>query len=361
MNTAMKVPYWKTVLGEAEAEKIRQSLLAGSVGMGRVTEEFERRFAATLGVPYAVCTTSGSAALYLAVVAAGVGPGDEVLVPNRTFMATAHAVLLAGGTVRLVDVHPGDTLIDEAELERRITPKTKAIIVVHLNGNSVDMAKVRKAAEKRGLTVIEDAAQAFYCKDKGGFLGAQSDLGCFSLGITKLITTGQGGVVVTRRPELHEKLKLLRNHGVADTFLAEYSQFGFNFKFNDVLASIGLVQMDKLEEKRKAHLRLYHYYRDALAGVPGIEVMSVKESEGNIPLWVEALVKDRDAAVKRLADNGVQVRLFLPDLDRSKHLGPQGCDFPNSRRFERDGIFLPSGPDLPLEAAKRAVEVLKQQ
>lgn len=361
MNTSMKVPYWKTTLGDAEVENIRQSILAGSVGMGRVTEELERRFAATLGVPYAVCTTSGSAALYLAVVAAGVGPGDEVLVPNRTFMATAHAVLLAGGTVRLVDVHPGDTLIDEDALERRITPKTKAIIVVHLNGNSVDMARVHRAAKRRGIAVIEDAAQAFYSKDKGGFLGAQSDLGCFSLGITKLITTGQGGVVVTRRPELYEKLRLLRNHGVADTFLAEYQRFGFNFKFNDVLASIGLVQMDKLEEKRLAHLRLYHFYRAALAGVGDIEVMTVKKNEGNIPLWVEALVKDRDATVRHLAENDVQVRLFLPDLDRSSHLGPQGCDFPNSRRFSRDGIFLPSGPDLPLEAAARTVEVLKKR
>ena len=361
MTTAMKVPYWKTVLGAGEADRIRESILAGSVGMGRVTEEFEKRFAAILGAPYAVCTTSGSAALYLAAAAAGVGPGDEVLVPNRTFMATAHAVMLAGGSVRLVDVQAGSTLIDEDALEGRVTPKTKAVIAVHLNGNSVDMAKVRAAAARKGLVVIEDAAQAFYSKDKGGYLGAQSDLGCFSLGVTKLITTGQGGVVVTRRPELYEKLRMLRNHGVADTFLAEYSQFGFNFKFNDVLASIGLAQLDKLDAKRAAHLRLYHYYHEALKGVPGIEVMTVKESEGNIPLWVEALVVDRDAVVRRLAEQGVQVRLFLPDLDRSVHLGPQGCDFPRSRRFARDGIFLPSGPDLPLVAAERAVEVLKNR
>lgn len=356
-----KVPYWKTVLGEAEAERVKQSMLAGKVGMGAVTEEFERRFAATVGVPHAVCTTSGSAALYLAVVASGIGPGDEVLVPNRTFMATAHAVLLAGGTVRLVDVHKGDTLIDEDAIEARITSRTKAIIVVHLNGKSVDMAKVNAIAKKRGLAVIEDAAQAFYSKDKGGWLGTQSDVGCFSLGITKLITTGQGGVVVTRRKGIADKLRMLRNHGVADTFLAEYRQFGFNFKFNDVLASIGLVQMGKLEEKKAAHLRLYHEYREGLAGVPGIEVMTVKEDEGNIPLWAEALVENRAAIVRKLADEGIQVRLFLPDLDESKYLGAQGCDFPNSRRFARDGIFLPSGPDLSIEGARRTIEVLKRR
>jgi dTDP-4-amino-4,6-dideoxygalactose transaminase len=356
---APKVPYWKTEVGAPEADQIRESIMSGSLSMGKVTEEFERRFAAVLGVPYAVCTTSGSAALYLAAAAAGIQPGDEVILPNRTFVATAHAMMLAGGSIRLVDTQKNDTLIDEDAVEARLTKKTKAIVAVHLNGNSVDMGKINTVAKKRGLLVIEDAAQGFYSKNKGGFLGAQSDLGCFSLGVTKYITTGQGGVVVTRSRELYEKLQLHRNHGVDNTFVASYERFGFNLKFNDVLASIGLVQLGKLEAKKRAHLKLYHYYREALADLDFVEVMTVKEEQGNIPLWVEALVSDRGAMVKLLAEHNIQVRPFLPDLDRSAHLGAQGCDFPSSRRFARHGIFLPSGPDLPIEFAERTVEVLR--
>ncbi|MBI3553529.1 MAG: DegT/DnrJ/EryC1/StrS family aminotransferase [Elusimicrobia bacterium] len=353
------IPYWKTVVGEAEAEMAKKAVLAGHLSMGRETEEFERRFAQILGMPYAVCTTSGSAAIYMAVAAAGIGPGDEVLVPNRTFVATAHSVLLAGASVRLVDVHNDDPLIDEDAIESRVTKKTRAIIVVHLNGNSADMAKVRRVAKKHGLTVIEDAAQAFYSQDGRGFLGAQSDLGCFSLGVTKFITTGQGGVVVTRSAKLHEELLLARNHGVVGTYKAEYPRFGFNLKFSDVLASVGLVQLDKLEQKKKAHLRLYHYYQAALKGLDFLRFMPVKESAGNLPLWNEVLVDDRDEVVRLLAKENIQARPFLPDLDRSRHLGRQGTDFPNSWLFSRHGIFLPSGPDLPMEAAERTVAVLK--
>lgn len=355
------VPFWKTTLGEPEAQKARESILAGSLSMGKVTVELENRLAKLLGVPYVVCTTSGSAALYLAAGAAGLEGGAEALLPNRTFMATGHAVLLAGGTVRLVDTHKDDTLIDEDAIEERVTPKTKAVIVVHLNGNSVDMAKVNRVAQKHKLLVLEDTAQAFYSKDQNGFLGTQSDLGCFSLGVTKLITCGQGGFVVTKRKDLYEKMLLLRGHGVKDTFEADYQQFGFNFKFNDVAASIALVQLDKLEAKKMAHLALHKFYSEALKGLRSVQVLTVKESLGNIPLWVEALVDDRAAVISRLlSEEKIQTRPYLPNLSDSRYLGPQGADFPNSKRFAMKGLFLPSGPDLPLEAAERTVEALKR-
>ncbi|MBI4061182.1 MAG: DegT/DnrJ/EryC1/StrS family aminotransferase [Elusimicrobia bacterium] len=353
------VPFWKTTLGDAEARSAGQAILEGRLSMGKVTEELERRLAELLGVPYVVCTTSGSAALYLGAAAAGLGPGTEALLPNRTFMATAHAVLLAGGSVRLVDTRADCTLIDEDAIEARITKKTKAVIVVHLNGNSVDMVKVRKIADKHGLMVIEDAAQAFYSKDKNGFLGTQSDIGCFSLGVTKLITCGQGGCVVTRKKEIYERLLLLRGHGVKDTFEAKYERFGFNFKFNDIAAAVALVQLGKLEAKKKAHLALHHYYCAALKGLDHVEVLPVKESLGNLPLWVEALVDDRANVIKLLAEEKIQSRPYLPNLSDSAYLGEQGARFPNSERFAQRGLFLPSGPDLPMEAAERTVAALK--
>lgn len=354
------VPFWKTTLREEEAEAAKKAVLEGRLSMGKITEELEARLAKLLGVPYVVATTSGSAALYLGAAAAGLTDGAEALLPNRTFMATAHAVLLAGGTVRLVDTRKDCTLIDEDGIEARITSKTKAVVVVHLNGNSVDMVKVRKIADARGLLVLEDTAQAFYSRNAQGFLGAQSDLGCFSLGVTKLITCGQGGFVVTRRKDLYEKLLLARGHGVKDTFEAQYTQFGFNFKFNDIAASVALKQLDRLEEKKRAHEKLHKFYTDALRGESFIEVLPVKQDQGNIPLWVEALVDDRAAVIQRLADEKIQARPYLPNLSDSAYLGPQGAEFPNSKRFAARGLFLPSGPDLPLDWAERTVETLKR-
>jgi len=361
MKTAQEhVPYWRTELGQPEIDKITAAVRGGCLSQGKITEQFEAELAALLGVPYAVCTTSGSSALFMAVSALGVGRGDEVIVPNRTFVATAHAVMLSGATVRLVDTNKDDTLVDAALIESRITPKTKAIIAVHLNGNDADMKTINAVAARRGLKVIEDAAQAFYSRNADGFLGAQSDLGCFSLGVTKFITTGQGGVVITKSRELRDRLVRFRSHGVLSTFAADYENFGFNLKFNDILASAGLAQLQKLEVKKKAHLECYRHYGRELKGMEDfIRILPVDEAEGNIPLWVEALVAGRDAVVARLGAANIQLRPFLPDLDRSPHLGPQGCDFPNSRKFSAHGVFLPCGPDLPRTSMDLAIAALK--
>jgi dTDP-4-amino-4,6-dideoxygalactose transaminase len=360
VTTTIQVPYWLTVLGQAEAAGAAGAVNAGKLSQGTITEEFERRLAAHLGVPYALATTSGSMALFMAVSALGIGPGDEVIIPNRTFIATAHAVLMAGGTVRLVDVHRQDTLIDERLIEEKITRRTKAIMPVHLNGNPADMAFINRLARKHGLKVIEDAAQAFCSKNRAGFLGTQSDIGCFSLGVTKIITTGQGGFVVTRSKKLYDRLWLFRNQGVASTFSARrYESFGFNLRFNDILASVGLVQLAKVKEKEAAHRRIYDLYARELAGLDYIRVMPVDQKAGSLPLWVEALTAQRDRFIELLGEKGVQVRSFLPDLHRSNYLGRQGTDYPNSKRFAAHGVFLSSGPDLSDSALAKSIAAIK--
>ncbi|MEK7233800.1 MAG: DegT/DnrJ/EryC1/StrS family aminotransferase [Elusimicrobiota bacterium] len=354
------IPFWRTQLGQAEIDKTSESLSHGHFSQGQVTEELERKLAASLDMPYAVLTTSGSSALFMAVSALGIGTGDEVILPNRTFVATAHAVMLAGAKVRLVDVHADRPIINEALIEKAITSRTKAILPVHLNGRGANMAAINALAKKHGLKVIEDAAQAFASRNEGGFLGAQSDIGCFSLGVTKIITTGQGGFLVTRDKALYESLTRFRNHGVSNTFAASYQTFGFNLKFNDVLASIGLVQLAKIPEKKRAHARIYDYFKKELKDLAYMRLLPVDEERGNIPLWVEVLTAERDKVIKCLEDENIQARPFLPDLDRSRHLENENHDdFPNSRKFAAHGLFLPSGPDLPREAWERTMEVLR--
>ena len=355
----VQVPYWRTRLGPEERDAVARAMERHCLSQGAITEEFEARLAAFFGVPYVVCTTSGSAALFLAASALGLGPGDEVLVPNRTFIATAHAVLLTGARVRLVEVHPDRAILDEARIEAAITPQTHAICAVHLNGNHADMVRIRALAAERRLATFEDAAQAFASRSPEGYLGTLSDAGCFSLGVTKLITTGQGGFVVAHTPAMAERLQRFRSHGVFDTYEATYDRFGFNLKYTDIQAAIGLVQMAKIPDKIERHRSVYAWYRAALADVPYLRLLEVDLAAGNLPLWIEVLTADRAAVIAMLAERGIQARPFLPNLSEASHLQANDAAFPNSQRFARHGMFLPCGPDLPGEAMERTVEALR--
>ncbi len=354
------VPFWYTKLGEEEQAAAADAIRQERLSQGPLTAEFESRLAAFLDVPYVVATTSGSVALYMAFASLGIGPGDEVIVPNRTFIATAHAVLMTGAKVKLVDCKRNSTIIDETQIENAITPRTKAIAPVHLNGNAADIDFIRSLAKKHGLLVVEDAAQAFASRSNGSFLGTQSDAGCWSLGVTKLITTGQGGFVCTRDPAVYEKLVLFRSHGVFSTFAASYKTFGFNFKFNDVAAAIGLVQLRKVPQKIERHAAVYRWYKEALADLPFMRLLPVEMDAGRLPLWVEALCSEREAVIAELDAQNIQVRPFLPDLSESPHLENDDAAFVNSKRFARHGVFLPVGPDLPLNAMERTVAALRR-
>ncbi|HEY1727867.1 MAG TPA: DegT/DnrJ/EryC1/StrS family aminotransferase [Candidatus Baltobacteraceae bacterium] len=354
-----EIPYWRTKLRAEERDAVASAVEQGCLSMGAITERFEAALADFFGVPSVVCTTSGSSALFLACAGLGLGPGDEVILPNRTFVATAHAVMLTGASVRLVDVRSDCTIIDEDQIAAAITPRTRAICAVHLNGNHADMERIRAIARKEGLAVFEDAAQAFASRSPQGYLGTLSDAGCFSLGVTKLITTGQGGLVIAHTPELAERLRRFRSHGVFDTFDATYERFGFNLKYTDMQASVGLVQLGRVSDKIERHKRFYSEYTDGLTSIPFIRMLEVDLAAGNVPLWAEALVADRENVIRLLAENGIQVRPFLPNLSEATHLSARDEDFPNSRPFARHGIFLPSGPDLPPNAVARTIEVLR--
>ena len=357
------IQWWRTEVGEAEVAKVADSIRAERISNGPVTGELEAAIAATLDVPYVVCTTSGSMALTLALLTLGVGPGDEVIVPNRTFMATAHAALVLGAKVRLVDTRADIPALDVAQVEAAITPRTKAILPVHLNGRAVDMPALAKIAKKHGLALVEDTAQAFLSKAPFGWLGAQSDLGCFSLGMTKLISTGQGGFVVTRDEALYRKMRRVQCHGVVDTLTDNYEMLGSNFKFNDVLASLGVIQLQRGPAKIAHVTKVYEKYRLSLDRLHGLEIIPVMVETGEVPLWTEIVVhsgaEERARLMAFLAERGIQTRRFLPDLDRSQYLG-NGGDFVNSRRFEAGGMFLPGGPAQPMANVERTIEALHE-
>jgi len=322
------IPWWRIKFGLEEAHKIIDSMVKEKISQGTVTMELEAEIAKKLNVPYVIATTSGSIALLMTLMSLGIKHGDELIVPNRTFIATSHAGLILGAKIVLVDTEPDIPVMDVSKIREKITSRTRAIIPVHLNGRSVNMDEVNNIAREYGLYVVEDACQAFYSRNPQGFLGTRSDIGCFSMGVTKLVSTGQGGIIVTRNQELYEKCRLIRNHGVVDILNDSYNQPGFNFKFTDLLASMGLVQLSRLADKVAYVNKIYRTYEQGLADCNFVKLIPVKISHGEIPLYAEVLCNNREKLMDDLKTYGIETRRFLPDLCLSPYLENTG-DFPN--------------------------------
>lgn len=227
-----------------------------------------------------------------------------------------------------------------------------------MGGRSADMFKINKLATSNGITVIEDAAQALGSTHSGIKLGTQSSYGCFSLSVTKIISTGQGGFISTSDPEIYKKLIAVRTHGVGDILNAKWEIPGFNFRFTDVLASIGKAQMRQLPARLDFAKQIYKIYETGLHNTDFIKIIPVNLSEGEIPVYVEALSTKREALIGFLASNGVQCRPFYPNLDKAAYFNCPG-QFPNSDRFEQQGIYLPSGPSQTLEDIERVVDLIQ--
>jgi dTDP-4-amino-4,6-dideoxygalactose transaminase len=353
------VHWWKVDLGDDEIDAVTHSLRNRHVNQGPVCAELERKLAEQLGVPHVVLTTSGSAAILLSLMAAGVKPGDEVIVPALTFIATAHAVLMLGAKLKLVDVEFDRPVLDVEQVERALSSHTTAVVPVHLNGRSCDMTGLSKLAENRGLRVIEDSAQAFCSRNRQGCLGTQSDASAFSMSIAKLITTGEGGFIATSNRATDEQLRRLRNQGVSSIADNVFDSFGFNFRFNDIQAAIGLAQLQKLPEKISAIRRLYQFYDEQLAGIHFLKIMPSNVEVGELPLCTDVLCADRDRVIGLLSKRGIQARPSHPCLADSPHLAQPGA-WPRARFFAAHGLTLPSGPDQTAESIDRVVKALHE-
>lgn len=353
-----KIFWWRTNFEEEDIRNVADSIVSGYVSQGPVTAEFEARAAQALDVPYVVATTNGSTALLMALMALGIKRGDEVIVPNRTWIATAHAPLMLGAKVVLVDVLPDIPIMDVSQIKQKITARTKAIIPVSLNGRPVDMGEVWNIANEYGFTVIEDAAQSFLSKRAGKYIGTESDAGCFSLSIAKLLPTGQGGFVVTKNRETFERLKRIRTHGVDDLINTTFYEMGFNFRFTDIQASLGLRQFDRLKERIVYLKKIYCMYEEKIRELDFLNLIPVNIFQDEIPIYIEVLCKQREQLINFLASHDIQARPFYPDLHTARYLEASG-EFPNARIFGEQGLVLPCGPAQSLENINRVLDTLK--
>ena len=345
MTTTTTIPWWRPEVGADEERAVLRVLASNYLNEGDVTAEFEQKAAALVGARHAVATTSGTSAIFLALTALGVGAGDEVIVPDVTFIATANAVTLAGATPVLVDVDPATLTVDPAAVERAISPRTKAVVPVHVSGRAAAMAPILEMAARAGVAVVEDAAEALLSRHAGRYLGTCGAAGCFSFSPNKTVTTGQGGLVVTDDDATAVRLRALKDQGrpVRGTGGNDvHDTLGYNFKLTNLQAAVGIAQLDKLAI-RAARLRdICRWYRDGLLGVRQIRLLPFALDAGESPQWVDALAEDRDALIEHLRQRDIHCRAFWFPIHTQRPYRQPDDAFPVSLRVARRALWLPS-------------------
>lgn len=321
---------------------------------GPKVEQFERAFAKKIRVKYAVAVGSGSDALLVAQQALGVKAGDEVIVPNMTFVSTATSSMYLGARPVFADIELKTYGIDPKDVEKRITKRTKGIIPVHYAGQSCDLAPILKIAKKHNLFVLEDAAEAHLAKNKGRYVGGIGDAGIFSFTPSKPMTTGEGGMITTNDKQLAGVCRLIRNFH--DTGKFEWTELGFHFRMPEVMGAIGIVQLGKLAKAIKLRRAVAASYNKAFQQIPSIITPFVRHKEDiNFQLYTIRLNLDkinltRDQFIEKLSDYGIQSRLYYPCLHRQgvfRRIGRYyDRHFPNTAIFAESALSLPIYPGL---------------
>jgi len=363
------IPVCEPFLRGKELEYIADCLKSNWISsQGKYIEEFEQRFAHYCGCKYGISTTSGTTALHLALVSLGIGAGDEVIIPTFTMIATAFAVAYTGAEPVLVDAEPETWNMDTSQIEARITPRTKAIMPVHIYGHPGDMDSIMEIAQKHHLWVIEDAAESHGAEYKGKKAGGIGHVNCFSFYANKIITTGEGGMVVTNNAEIAERARALKDlaHSREKRFL--HTDIAFNYRMTNLQAAIGLAQferIDELVERRRAHAYLYN---SLLKDIEGIRLPPEKEWAKNVYWMYGILIEDsfgtsRDELMERLKDRGIETRaFFIPVHQQPAFLKMdlfQSESYPVAEKLSQRGLYLPSGSGLSPEQIEYVCQVIK--
>jgi len=339
-------------IDENEIKALEQYLRSGGwLTEFQRTEEFERRIAEAVGVKHASVVNNGTISLALGLLALGIGRDDEVLVPNLTMIASPNSVTLIGAKPVLVDISPEDLCMDPEQARRKLTRRTKAVMYVNLNGRGNHVAEFATLCRERGVALIEDAAQAFGSRVGNRCHGTFGQIGSYSFSPHKIITTGQGGALVTNDDRLHEKIEKLKDFGRTQGGADFHDTFGINSKFTDVQAVIGIEQIKKLPWRIQRKREIYATYERLLAGVPGIEFIPTDLAQC-VPWFVDIYVPDPDGLQKHLKNSGIGSRRIYPPVHSQKIFG-LAESFPVSERYCSRGLWLPSSVTLTAEQLER--------
>jgi dTDP-4-amino-4,6-dideoxygalactose transaminase len=366
----------KPYFNEQEAKAATAVLKSGWVVQGPKVKELEAAFCTYTDSKYALATTSCTTALHLSLLAAGVGRGDEVIVPSFTFIATPNSVLQAGGTPVFADVEEKTLNIDPADVERKITKKTKAIMFVDQAGMTANYGELSKIAKKHNLVLIADAACGLGSKYKGKEVGSLADISCFSLHAKKLVTCGEGGIITTNNKEFAKKVEILRNHGASVSDFErhkagkiideQYVMMGYNFRLSDIHAAIAVVQMKKLDTIIKRREKNGHRYNKGLKDIPFISVPFIPEYATNtyqsyIIQVHENKVISRDKLMNKLMEDGIVTRkgIFATHLQPFYREMYPKLSLPVTERVAQNVLCLPIYADMKNEDQDYVIERIK--
>lgn len=349
----MKVPIAKPWLGEEEAQAAAAAVRSGWVTQGPKVEEFEKAFTDYTGAAHAVAVSNCTTALHLALVVAGVGPGDEVICPSMSYIATANSIVHAGATPVFAEVDEHFNL-DLADAERRITSKTKAVLLVHQIGVPANISAFSSLCQQHKLELIEDAACAIGSAFGGKKIGAHSSLVCFSFHPRKVITTGDGGMITTTSAELAQRLRYLRQHGMSvndrvrhqsqTVVLEEYLEVGYNYRMTDIQAAVGVEQMKRLPAILDERRRIASIYNKAFAGLDGVSCPTVPENcESNWQSYALTLEQPerRNHLMQLLLERGVATRRGIMTAHREPAYQHMSYSLPVSERLSDSSFLLP--------------------
>lgn len=351
-------------MGKEELKELKEVLKSRWISGGPKIKEFQEKIAKVCGVKHAVSVCNGTQALYVGLKILGIGRGDEVIVPDFTFIASANAVVWAGAKPVFADIDPKTFNIDPQEIERAITEKTKAIMPVHLYGQSADMAAIMRIARKHKLFVIEDAAQGIGVKFQGKPVGSFGEVGCLSFYADKTITTGEGGMVLTNSQELAKKAAILQNQGRVSRGWYIHENLGYNFRMCDFQAAVGLGQLKKLPLILKKKKKIESLYRKYLKNIPGVELPRIDSRGFNVPFRILILVDNPQALLEFLEKAGIKAgRSFYPlhlqPCYRGRGYNTKG-DFPNSIRASERILRLPSAVTLKEKEIRYVCQKIKE-
>lgn len=352
------IPIARPRMGEEEKAAVWSAMESGQLAQGARVQEFEERFAAMVDAPFAVAVSSGTTAIHLALLALGLEPGDEVIVPSFSFTATASPVLHAGGRPVFADVEPEHFTIDPAGIEALVTPRTRAIIPVSLYGQPADMPAILDLASRHGLRVIEDACQAHGAELNGRSSGSWG-IGAFSFYPTKNMTTGEGGIITTDDPDVAERSRLLREHGMRQRYRPEI--LGYNFRMTDIHASIGIAQLAKLPAANERRRAIADRYDRELRGVV---TPAVRPGALHVYHQYTMLVNERDRFAELLAERGVGSNVYYPvPIHRQepfRDLHPAERGLPVTDRLTDRILSIPVYPALSDDEVDRIIGAVNE-
>lgn len=331
---------------------------------GKFVDEFEEGFSHYCGVRFGITTNSGTTALHLALATMGLGVGDEVIIPSFTMISTANAISYLGAKPIPVDVEPETWNIDSDKIEAKITDKTRAIIPIHTYGHPADMDRLQSIAEKYGLDIVEDAAEAHGAEYRGKRVGRFGKMASFSFYANKIITTGEGGMIVTDDEELAGRLQTLRNYGFTQERHFWHKVMGFSYRMTNLQAAIGLAQFERIDDLLESRRNNAKLYNKLLKDISGITTPPESENVKSAYWMYGVLVEDefgisKDELRQKLADRGIETRSFFIPI----HLQPiysylLSDEFPVSEELGRKGFYLPSASSLRTDQIEFIVDVI---